>query len=223
MTNCVGCKVSVHPQHENCPLCERRLGAPGDSVTAYPQYASNGATAGFTAGRLLLFLVIAASAICVFVNIFTYSLESAPWSVVVTLSLVFPWRMIVILRTRKANAGRKILSSYLIASGFLVALDIYGGFMKWSTTYVIPFLTIFVAFVFTVLAARSERKLNEYLGNLLAVFFISLCPAIIYLFSLSTQAWSSLVALLYCLLTVAGLVIFMGGSFREELKKRFHF
>jgi putative effector of murein hydrolase LrgA (UPF0299 family) len=161
--------------------------------------------------------------ISVFINVFTIAQEPSPWSVVVVLSLVFPWRVISILRTRKANAGRKILNSYVIVSAFLVALDIYNGFVKWSTTYVIPFLTIFVAFVFTILAVRSAKKLSEYLGNMLAVFFISLCPAIIHMFSLSTQAWSSLVALLYCLLTVTGLVIFMGGSFKEEIKKRFHF
>jgi hypothetical protein len=139
------------------------------------------------------------------------------------VSLVFSWRVIHIMQTKRANAGRKILSGYLIVSAFLVALDLFSGFLKWSTTYVIPFLTIFVALVFTILAVRGSKYLNEYLGNLLAIFFISLCPIIIYLFSLSTQAWTSMVAILYCLLTVVGLLLFMGKDFREEIKKRFHY
>jgi hypothetical protein len=215
--------VSVHPQHEDCPLCGHRLGAPVSSDTSYPCYGTAEHNAGFTVERFLLFFAIAASAITVFVNVFTYSLARSPWSVVVVLSFIFSWRAVSILRTKRANAGRKILSGYLILSAFLIALDRFSGFLKWSTTYVIPFLTIFVALVFTILAVRGSKYLNEYLGNLLAIFFISLCPILIYLFSLSTQAWASMVAILYCLLTVVGLFLFMGRDFRDELKKRFHY
>ncbi len=223
MHRCDACKVLVHPQHGFCPLCGKRLGTPGESATAYPRYAADRSTAGFTLGRLVCFLLIAVSAICVFINIFTYRQAPSLWSALVVLSLVFPVWIVGVVRARKADAGRKILKSYGIVAAFVIGLDLFSGFAKWSTTYVLPFLTICVALVFTVLAVRSKKKFTQYLGNLLAVFFISLCPAIIYLFSLSTQAWSSLVALLYCLLTVAGLVIFMGESFREEIKKRFHF
>jgi hypothetical protein len=215
--------VDVHPQHENCPLCGRRLGAPVPSDTSYPCYGSAEHNVGFTVERFLLFLVITASAITIFINIFTYDKAASPWSLVVMVSLVFSWRVIHIMQTKRANAGRKILNGYLIVSAFLVALDVFSGFLKWSTTYVIPFLTIFVALVLTILAVRGKKYLNEYLGNLLAIFFISLCPVIIYLFSLSTQAWTSMVAILYCLLTVVGLLLFMGKDFRKEIKKRFHY
>ena len=223
MNQCSICKVSVHPQHEACPLCGKRLGASGSSATSYPKYAFNEGDAGFTMTRLLFFLMIAACAITVFINIFTFDQKPTPWSAIVVLSFLFLWRIIVIVRTRKANAGRKILGGYAILSAFLIGLDIYSGFLKWSTTYVIPFLTVFVAFVFTVLAMRGKKTLREYMGYLLAVFFISLCPAITFLLSLSTQAWSSLVAILYCFLTVVALIIFMGGNFRGEIKKRFHY
>jgi hypothetical protein len=215
--------VNIHPQHEDCPLCGHRLGVPVSSDTSYPRYGTAEHNAGFTRERLLFFLMITASAITIFINIFTYDKVASPWSVFVMLSLVFSWRVIHIMQTKRANAGRKILSGYLIVSVFLVALDLFSGFLKWSTTYVIPFLTIFVALVFTILAVRGSKYLNEYLGNLLAIFFISLCPVIIYLFSLSTQAWASMVAILYCLLTVVGLLLFMGKDFREEIKKRFHY
>jgi hypothetical protein len=223
VNQCDKCKVSVHPQHENCPLCGHRLGEPVSSDTSYPCYGTAEHNAGFTRERLLLFLMITASAITIFINIFTYDKAASPWSVVVTLSLVFSWRVIHIMQTKRANAGRKIINGYLIVSAFLVALDLFSGFLKWSTTYVIPFLTIFIALVFTILAVRGSKYLNEYLGNLLAIFFISLCPVIIYLFSLSTQAWASMVAILYCLLTVVGLLLFMGKDFRKEIKKRFHY
>ncbi|HCC35554.1 MAG TPA: hypothetical protein DEQ02_07965 [Ruminococcaceae bacterium] len=223
MNRCERCGVNVHPQHAVCPLCGRLLGEPRDAETSYPRYAEIGDKAGFTLAKLLLFLMISVSAVSVFINIFTFSHAPSLWSVIVLLSLVFVWRTIGFASSKKANAGMKILHSYAFTSAFLLGLDIFTGFGKWSTTYVIPFLTILVTFVYTILAVRSHKNFREYLGNLLAIFFISLCPVIIYLFSLSAQVWSCLVAILYCLLTVAGLAIFMGSSFKDELKKRFHF
>jgi hypothetical protein len=215
--------VSVHPQHEFCPLCGTRLGAPTRSATSYPRYAMAQRDTEFVLKRVLLFLGIATSAISIFVNAFTYDQAPSLWSIVVVLSFAFLGSVSGIVRNRRANLGRKIINLYVVVAVFLVAIDVFGGFRQWSTTYLIPFMTIFVALLFTILAACGDKHLNEYLGNLLAIFFISLCPVVIYLFSLSARGWSSAVAILYCLLTIVGLVLFMGRDFREEIKKRFHY
>ena len=221
MNKCNGCNVAVHAQHRHCPLCGANLGQSGQSITAYPQYDNPTGKAVFTMQKLLLFLAIAASAITGFINIFAQS--SVPWSAFVFLSLFSTWLIADILRSKDITKGKKILNCYGVVFVLLIAIDALSGFNKWSTTYVIPFLTIAAALVFTILAMRNNKSFTQYLGCLLAVFFISLCPTAIYLFSLSTEAWSSLVAMLYCLLTVAGLWIFKGGSFKEEMKKRFYF
>jgi heme exporter protein D len=221
MNKCNGCNVTVHAQHRHCPLCGVKLGQSGQSITVYPRYDNPTGKAVFTMQKLLIFLAIAASAISGFINIFTQT--SFPWSAFVILSLFSIWLIVGTLRSKDINEGKKILNCYGVVFLLLVAIDAFSGFYKWSTTYVIPFLTIAVALVLTVLAMRSSKHFTQYLGCLIAVFFISLCPTAIYLFSLSTEAWSSLVAMLYCLLTVAGLWIFKGGSFKQEMKKRFYF
>jgi hypothetical protein len=204
-------------------LCGKRLGIQTYGATAYPLYVTLSEGVGFFIRKIFTFFVIAASAITVFINIFTYRNVPVLWSFVVAVSLIFTWHMVNVVVTRKSNTGRRLLNSYFAISIFLIVIDIYGGFLKWSTTYVIPFLTILLAFLFTVLAARSKKHFNEYMGNLLAIFIISICPILVYMFSLSTQGWSSMVAILYCFLTIVGLVLFMGRAFREEIKKRFYY
>lgn len=235
MNKCNSCKVSVYPQHGVCPLCGKQLEKPIQSETSYPEYAINRNGVGFaglTVKKLLLFSTIIASAVSVFINIFTLDkLDNINkiddilklWSVIVCASLISLWLIIRIILEKKVSVGRKIIYDYGVVSAYLIVLDICSGFSKWSTTYVIPFLTVAVAVVFTSIAISNNKNFREYLGVLIAVFFISFCPIIIYVFSLSTQAWTSFVAILYCLLTMTGLIIFSGGSFKHEMKKRFHF
>ena len=223
---CNSCKVSVYPQHTVCPLCGKKLTPPVQSLqseTLYPKYAVSRGYAGFTIEKLLLFATILASAVSIFINIFTLDEKLTLWSVIVSATLVSLWLVIHIILQKRVSVGRKIIYDYGVVSVYLIVLDIYSGFSKWSTTYVIPFLTVAVAVVFTSIAVSNNKNFREYLGVLIAVFFISFCPIIIFVFSLSKQAWTSFVAVLYCLLTMTGLIIFAGENFKQEIKKRFHF
>ncbi len=222
MNRCDICGINVHPQHEVCPLCGKLLGNLSAGRTAYPPYKPETGSGGFTVSKLLLFLVISVSVISIFINILTSGQNSVPWSVMVSLSLIFPWFIFSLIKSKKMNTGTKILYSYIIASVYIIAVDIFGGFNKWSTTFVIPFLTVAIAVVFTSIAISTTENFESYLGYLTVIFFISFCPVIIFLFSLSTLVWTSLVAALYCLLTVIGLIIFKGDEFKHEIGKRFH-
>jgi len=215
--------VDVYPQHSVCPLCGKSLGAPVPSETSYPRYIRNNARNKFIIKKLFLFVTIVVCAISIFVNLFTLYEALTLWCVVVSVSMISSWLTICVTFENRFGIGRKILYYYAIISAFLIALDIYAGFSKWSTTYVIPFLTVAVAIVFTIMAASSRKNYRDYLGVLIAVFFVSLCPIIIYIFSFSTQAWTSFIAVLYCILTMLGLVIFSGRNFKQEIKKRFYF
>jgi len=223
VNKCVSCKVSVYPQHCNCPLCGKSFDASAQSETSYPQYIFNRDKYGFTINKLLLFISIVVCAISIFINAFTLDKNLAPWSEIVCASVITLWLIIRNAFEKRNGFGKKVLYVYGIVSLFLIVLDIYSGFYKWSTTYAVPFMTVAVAFIFTVMAVINRINYIEYLGVLIALFFVSFCPVIIFLFSLATQMWTSFIAILYCLLTIIGLIIFSGRSFKQELKKRFHF
>lgn len=232
MRKCGTCHVTVHPQHENCPLCGRRLAAPDASGsivsdrnggTVYPAYSFDAEDARFSVKKLVLFLVIVVSAVSVFINIMT--LDKAPvfWSAAVAASLAFLWCFMALVWAKTMGIGRKLIYIYGLIAVYLIVIDVFAGFTQWSTTYVLPFLTIAVVIVLTCIALSSNAKFNEYMGALLSIFFISLCPILIFLLSLSALAWTSFAAALYCLLTAIGLFIFKGRRFRREALKRLHF
>ena len=223
MNKCISCGVKIHSQHSNCPICGKSLGQPVPSDTSYPRYMQCNDRDRFIIKKLFLFIAIVVCAISIFINLFTLDKALTLWSVVVSVSLISLWLIIYVTFENRFGVGRKILYNYAIIAAFLIVLDIFAGFSKWSTTYVIPFLTVAVAIVFTIMAASNKNNYRDYLGVLIAIFFVSLCPIIIFIFSFSTQAWTSFIAILYCLLTVLGLIIFSGRNFKQEIKKRFHY
>lgn len=225
MNRCEKCDVFVYPQHEACPLCgialEKEVSV-NISETVYPAYVPHGEKANFWI-KLLLFLSIATGLTCLFINIFTWDYEPRYWSPIVCASAAALCVIVFSIYSNTISPGGKLLNMYIAFIGCVFVIDICTGFDKWSTTYIVPFSTMTLTAIFTILAVRGKKRYEEYLGYLLAVFFISLCPILIFLFSLSQLAWTSFLAALYSFLTAIGLWIFSEKSFRSELKKRFHF
>ena len=223
MNKCKCCKTDIYSQHDICPLCGKYLGTPAASETSYPEYVTKGNKDTFTIKKLFLFIIIIICTVSVYINVFTLGETLTFWSVIVSVSLISLWMMINLLLDKKLSIGLKIIYNYGIISFYIIFIDVCTGFLKWSTTYVIPFLTIAVTVIFTIMAIIYRESYREYLGLLISIFFISFCPVIIFIFSFSTKAWTGFIAILYCALTIAGLVIFSGRNFRQEIKKRFHY
>ena len=225
MDKCINCKVSLYSQHNICPLCGKSLTdrETVTSETSYPRYIRTVGRGEFIIKKLFLFVTIVACAVSIFINAFTLGEKLILWSVIVSVSMISFWLIINITFGKRISIGKKILYDYGIISAFLIAIDIYADFGKWSTTYVIPFLTVAVAIILTIMAVSNRKNYRDYLGGLIAIFFVSFFPIIIFVFSFSTQAWTSFIAILYCLLTIVGLIIFSGRNFKQEIKKRFHF
>lgn len=224
MTRCSKCGVMVDSQHKNCPLCSKPLSNAGESITQYPSYLDlYSRVRNFTIEKLFLFLTISTIVITITINLLTLQINSSPWSAVVTALLLYAWVAVRNTFISKTHSGGKTLFQFLSLSVLLLILDICGGFSKWSTNYVIPFLSLAATFIITLMAIAKKSLWHEYIGYLLATFFISLCPLLFFAFRLSTVLWTSVVSIIYSLLTIVGLIIFSDRNFKEEMKKRFYF
>ncbi|MGG1633274.1 DUF6320 domain-containing protein [Paenibacillus sp. FSL K6-3182] len=224
MRLCNRCNVSVDDQHDYCPLCSRPLGNRGNSASEYPSYAKlHQETAVFTRTKLFLFLTISAIVLSITINLLTLQLNPKLWSAIVTTGLIYAWVIVKDTILSKAHIGKKILFHYAILALFLLVIDIFVGFMKWSTTYAIPLFGMAATFMMTLLAIIKKSLWHNDIGYLLAMFFISLCPAILFIFQLADVIWPSVAAIVYSLLTIIGMIIFSDRQFKEEIKKRFHF
>lgn len=217
MKRCKNCKISVYPQHERCPLCGLPVGTAEDSPTCYPVTV-------YEVKRQLglktfkLFCIVT-SVVCVFINIFE---SQYLWSPIVCAVAAALWVTISSLVSKTISRSAKLLNIFLVFAGAAFVIDLSVGFSKWSTTFVIPFATIGLTAILTVFAIRNRKRYQEYLGYLVAMFFISLCPIFVFLLSLSLYAWTAFAAAIYSVLTVVGFWIFADKGFRNEMKKRFH-
>jgi hypothetical protein len=227
MIKCSYCNVAIDSQHKNCPLCDKRLKNEGSSKTVYPSYQkSYQQIKAFTIYKLYLFLTIAAVIISITINLLTIETHVPLWSVIVTVTLLYVWITVRSTFLSKTHIGGKILIQFLSSSVLVVIYDIYGSFSKWSTNYAIPFLIVLSIMVITIIAIAKKSFTDDYdnyMGYLLATFFISLCPIVLFIFNLATVLWTSVIAFIYSLLTIIGLFVFSDKKFKEETKKRFHF
>lgn len=224
MRKCKRCNVLIEEGQNFCPLCHSRVGWGALPDEAYPDYGGTyKIIKAFNVRRLLFFLSAAAAAICFIINLFTYSLAENFWSLIVISSVLSAWGFYRSVRSKRLIIGGKVLTCYVILAAYLFVLDFSSGFHKWATSYVIPFITVAIVFAITVLAVRTKAGYKDYLGYLLATLFVSACPLILFLFSLSTVIWTSIVSLAYALFTVLGFYIFSPQSFKTEMKKKFHY
>jgi hypothetical protein len=227
MAKCKKCNVTVDSTSAKCPLCFSAVQNPGTDTginpAAYPGYnIIQQEVKRFTLKKLLLFLSIVSGVICFAVNLLTWAHGRHLWSAIIIVSLFSCWSFFRAFHSKRVNAAGRILLFYIFLVLILLNIDANTGFRMWSTTYVLPFLTIAAVLGITVLSSLKKRRQKDELGYLLAALLISVCPLFLFLFSLSLKIWTSVASLVYSLLTVVGLYIFSGEDFKAEMKKRFH-
>ena len=221
MTRCKHCNVIVDSQHQQCPLCSRVLENSGQSITQYPNYQKAYSQVKNSSGtKMLLFLTISSIVVLLTINLLTIQYYNCLWSLIPITCLLYVWITYKKVIMSKAHLGSKILIQFFSISTLLIVIDACIGFSKWSTTYVIPFLSIAATLILSILARKSHWQ--EYMGYLLATFFINVSSFILFLLHLSNAIWTSVTAMVYTLLTVIGLLVFSDRRFKDEMRRRFH-
>ena len=221
MNKCTNCGVYVYPHHKACPLCGEHFDDTEDDITAYPDYSIKVKMRRTQVKKTVLFFSLIICIVCFFINYFSWDKIRYGWSIIL-FAVIMSFLAIVFSILAKISTGAKLIIVYFEFIGIVFVIDLIYGFQKYSTTYVIPFSTVLLTAIFTILATLNRKNYRNYFGYLISVFFISLLPVAIFLLSLSQLAWTSFIAVLYSILTTIGLLFYSGRSFREEIKKKFH-
>jgi hypothetical protein len=207
-----------------CPLCFANIESDDKGDTKYPDYGGMYETIKyFTVKKIFMFLGIAAGLIFLFLNIYLMKYPHDLWPFVLIAAVLFCWGLYKSIKSKKLILAGKVLACYFLLSTFLLVIDLYSVFYKWSVAYVIPFLTIALIVLITIIVIEQKRSCKDYLGYLLATLFISIYPLFLCFLSLSKVVWPSFAALGYGLLTGIAFYIFMDKGFKVEIKKMFHF
>lgn len=172
--------------------------------------------------RLCLFLTLTAIILSVTINVLTFAINPVLWSLILTMGLIYLWVAVKDTFLSKNHIGRKILLNYVMLSIFLLVIDVCIGFTGWSTNYIIPLFGIAATFLMTFFAILYKSLWQNDIGYILAMFFINLIPLFLFVFHLSFIVWPCVVAIMYSLITILGMLIFYQRRFKNEIQKRFH-
>jgi hypothetical protein len=221
MSKCLNCNINIDGNNKTCPLCNYNVRNKSNSKVAYPKYETvkKNNNKIFTSIYLIILIIV-----ILYLSInFIFDINQINILFTIILTLVIP--IIIVSRnifSDKIAIGYKILMIYATVSTLLMIIDGFTNFNKWSTTYVIPIMTVVIAMIFTIVAMFKKKLFKEYIGYLIIIFFISFCPIILFAFSLANSIWTSILTLAYCLVITIILLIFSFNKFKDEIKKRFN-
>ena len=175
MKYCEKCKVNVHHQLENCPLCGSYLDPKHDKVeceiyqgiddkVTYPILHENTGISFFKYKINIILLV--ATVICVVLNILLD--PQAHWSAYVAMGFVFVVGCVLMPISNKTKLLKQLRWDLVILTVLAIAMEfaINNGNFSWFTVeFVIPWLyVIAIALVdFLIFFNRSNRELFTHL------------------------------------------------------------
>lgn len=226
---CKSCNIDIITSSNYCPLCKCTLPLDSENtehakrltpMLEYPHYLKVKPDLRSTH---FFFIEFCLSLLCLFVNFFTFDKRPYFWSVEVISGFLFLHKSFFIWTSSIKNAGAKVILQFFWLSQLILVIDLVNGFSGWSLEYVIPWFSVGITFIITVLAMRKKENYTEYAGYMISSFFIAVLLAAVSLLPITEGKWGLLVALLYALLTFFALYLFSKPQLKNELKRRFIF
>lgn len=220
MLYCPYCRVSVAGDKTACPLCGGRLTGQAEPDTeVFPLIARPRFTDSFVL-RLLAFLAVIVSAVCVLVNMAVGT--RVWWSLFVVLGAACVWLASWIgIRYRRdvtQNIGWQV--ALIAALSFL--WDRGTGWRGWSLDFVLPCVCIAGLLTMLLIAVLLKLPLSTFAGPYLSVCAIGLLPLVLILCGAVNVPLPSLICAGLSIVQLAVLVMFHWQTFKNEFQRRFH-
>lgn len=175
--------------------------------------------------RLLLFLLVLANAVCLYLNYITRkpeeSLHGMGWSFLVLGISIYVTGMLDIAG-RNLMGRIKVIWFALTTVAIVFWIGVCAGEYQWAFDYLLPFGLIAVEFYATVLLIGGKRKVFDAAIYVLWLSLLGMLPYILKRCGLTVSDWASVTCGFYSGLTLFGLFFFGRKTFLEELKRRFY-
>jgi hypothetical protein len=228
---CPSCGIEILTENGFCPLCGIHLNQTDayNSVESeeikqraaacrYPVYKEKKTD---MVKKILFFATCTVSIVSLFINYLTFAQNRFLWSLIVISSVFFIYKTVYIWTSRIYYIGSKLYAQFFWSSQLMIVIDLLTGLTLWSFSLVIPWFSVGITTILTILAYCNRKKYQEYTGYMTVAFFLAVALFCISLFPFIKIKWPSWVAMLYAILTVFALFLFSGRQFKAELKKRF--
>ncbi len=225
MKYCEKCKVYVPSTREHCPLCQRPLTqAPDQSPSFYDEEVFPYLPTIYHQHNLLirtaLFLSVVACVLCLTLNFLL--MPDNWWSLFVLAGVGAAWLTVAQAIRKRSSFCKHVLYQVVTIALVAVLFDLLTGFLRWSTTYVIPALCLFAMVVIGITAVIRRLRINDYIIYMLLSALFGIVPLIFLPLNLVTASWPTVIAAAAGIIYLAGLVLFIGRDTWRELLRRLH-
>lgn len=146
-----------------------------------------------------------------------------PWTLFTAGGIASMWLASTIGFFKRHNLLKNTMWQLVLVTVGCILWDVLTGWHRWSVDFVLPILSIGVLFSMLVISYMQKYPLRECMIYLvMAAGYGFLLPLILVLAGTVTLKLPSLLGAGFCLLFVAGLILFKGKEFKEEMGKNFH-
>lgn len=220
MLYCPKCRVTINGYKRRCPLCGSKLdGIPDRIHEAYPKIPVKQPPHYFVL-RLLSFLAIISSFICLAVNILVPTEIFWAFIAVCGIACVYVTLVIGILNHRNFlhNITRELFLITIIAFFW----DFFTGRYGWSLDYVWPCCCSAVLLILLILLRFFNNKYEYYAFNIIIVCIYGLLPFIVLCMHKIHVGWPALVSGILSIVTLTAYIIFDTKNTKNQMSRKFH-
>ena len=222
MKYCKACNAHVDTNESYCPLCYSSL---KEKSKKSDNEMFKNATQDLvkrkkvTVAKVFFLISVVIIATCTYLNVQT---KTAPWSVIVDLSIAYLWVLIGHTIMSRSTAFKKVLLQILSIGAILFTTNKYFSNTEWFVNYAVPSLAILFAIVmlFVVFCSKSRK---EYIFGFFRLDVILLLVTVLLLvlklddFKLLNQIniiWQAIICLAY--------LLFAGKIIKTQAGRKFH-
>lgn len=220
MKQCKQCNINIEENLDYCPLCASLLsGDDTGCVQSYPKTITFFRKYNLVL-RILIFLSIVASVICLVVN---WQFPTSPyWSLLVVGGIIYCWAATMISIKKGYNSGMNIWIQMLVSSVFVLLVDLLLGFHRWSLSIAIPTICIVGNIAMIIMMIIRHFDLKDFIIYILASCLYGMIPLIFFLLNWVDIKWICLSSAAFSLIVLIGAFVFADRKTKLELKKRLH-
>ncbi|WP_295581745.1 DUF6320 domain-containing protein [uncultured Oscillibacter sp.] len=220
MQTCPYCRVRVAGVKRCCPLCGGVLEGTGDPESEVFPLLEQPRFAGKTVLRLLALLGVAATTVCVLVNIALGT--RVWWSLFVAAGALCVFLAAAVGIAYRRDILQNIAWQTVLVPTLGVFLDLAAGWQGWSLDFVLPCVCATGLLMMLLLAVLLRLPVQSFAGAFSGVCSLGLLPGVLAALGRVRVMLPSLICTGLSVILLAAMVLLHWQTFRGEAARRFH-
>lgn len=145
------------------------------------------------------------------------------WTILAGAGILSTWVVLMMGYVKRHNLMKSVMWETVIITVGAVLWDLSMGWYAWSVDWVLPIVAILAQLAMLIISKIQSHSAREYMiYYVMATLYGSLVPVILMAAGIIVFRKAAIVSISLSVLFLAGLIIFKGREFKEEMHKKLH-